>query len=655
MIQFSKNPIQILFCKKSLLAVCICLWAEFAQGQSTPEEFYNKGMSGYQRALKSANDDSLHRFALLLCVYHSNMGNVDSGNYYYHLAEKIAQKPGAEKQLMMKCLEIKENIVFSANNYGDLMAFYREAMDYAKKHDFEAKYMQFKVGLATLIFQMGDAKKAIDLLFEAQKAKVHLETDTRLNIYETLGHIHESQKEYSKSIYYYKKYIETSYEYKTEITRNHSIATAKANLGFIYQIVNNDSALLMLQESYELFKQVGNQGGQYTVYAGVLLEKAKRASDKKAIEKEIFKLEGEAEPIQEEVINGNYCILMMRAFFEVGNNAKTDYYKELAEKLLEREGNIFGKIEMYETYHKSLFANNRFREAYIAYDSLFKINDRYLSDKQKNILLENEANLNYEKKAAIEKAEYERQQAINKLIIIIVILILLIVSIFSYFIFRSRKALGIEKVKSDNLLLNILPKSVAEELKEKGKVQSELYKNVTVLFTDFKDFTKVSEQLTPQELVAEIDYNFREFDRIISKYNIEKIKTIGDAYVCAAGVPNPNPNHAQEIIHAAIEIVQFVNNRKKERDLKGLPSFGIRIGAHTGEIVAGVVGSKKFAFDIWGDAVNTAARMEQNSDEGKINISGQLYELIKDEFNCVHRGKIIAKNKGELDMYFIEL
>lgn len=644
-----------LFANRILLGICLALVTEYARAQSTPEEFYNKAMSGYQRALKSKNQDSMHRFSLLLCVYHSNMGNVDSSKHYYHIGEEIAQKPGADKQLMIKCYNVKENIVFSTNDYSQLLAFYREAMDFASKNQFEAEYIQYKVGLATLIYQMGDAKKAIELLFEAQKAKVDLHTDTKLNIYETLGHIHESQKEYAKSIYYYKKNMETSYEYKTEITRNHSLAIAKANLGFIYQLINNDSALQMFQESYELFEQIGNIENKYTVYAGFLLEKVKRAADKKAIEKELFKLENEVEPNRDEVFNGNYCILMMRSFFEVGNNAKTDYYKDLAENLLEKEGNIHGKIEMYETYHKSLFSNNRFREAYIAYDSLFKINDRYLSDKQKNILLESEANLNYEKKAAIEKAAYERQQTINKLIIMIVILILVIVSIFSYFIFRSRKALGVEKVKSDNLLLNILPKSVAEELKEKGTVQSELYKNVTVLFTDFKDFTKVSEQLTPQELVAEIDFNFREFDRIISKYNIEKIKTIGDAYVCAAGVPNPNPNHAKEIVLAAIEIAHFVNNRKRERDLKGLPSFGIRIGAHTGEIVAGVVGSKKFAFDIWGDAVNTAARMEQNSEAGRINISGQLYELVKDEFNCVHRGKISAKNKGELDMYFIEI
>jgi adenylate cyclase len=211
-----------------------------------------------------------------------------------------------------------------------------------------------------------------------------------------------------------------------------------------------------------------------------------------------------------------------------------------------------------------------------------------------------------------------------------------------------------EKKKSDDLLLNILPAEVAEELKEKGRTNAKTYSMVTVMFTDFKDFTDVSEKISAELLVAEIDYCFSAFDHIIQKHDIEKIKTIGDAYICASGLRALNFTHAVDMINAAREIRDFMLQRKKEKEERGEIPFELRIGIHTGAVVAGIVGVKKFAYDIWGDTVNVAARMEQNSEAGKINISGTTYQLVKTKFNCLHRGKIQAKNKGEIDMYFVE-
>jgi class 3 adenylate cyclase len=209
-----------------------------------------------------------------------------------------------------------------------------------------------------------------------------------------------------------------------------------------------------------------------------------------------------------------------------------------------------------------------------------------------------------------------------------------------------------ERDRSETLLLNILPAEVAEELKEKGSAGAKLFHDVTVLFTDFKDFTKVSERLTPQQLVDELHACFSAFDEIMIKYNIEKIKTVGDAYLAVAGLPLADENHAENIVKAAIEIRDFIGERAK---VKGENTFQVRIGVHSGSVVAGIVGVKKFAYDIWGDTVNTAARMEQNSEAGKINISQTTYELVKDEFRCDYRGKIEAKNKGKLKMYFVAL
>jgi class 3 adenylate cyclase/predicted metal-dependent HD superfamily phosphohydrolase len=200
------------------------------------------------------------------------------------------------------------------------------------------------------------------------------------------------------------------------------------------------------------------------------------------------------------------------------------------------------------------------------------------------------------------------------------------------------------------LLLNILPVETAEELKQFGSAKARSFDMVTVMFTDFKDFSSTAEKLTAVELVTEINEYFVAFDHIVQKYGIEKIKTIGDAYMAAGGLPTPTKTHAIDVVNAAIEIQEFIRAQKKK---KGEMAFDIRIGIHSGPVVAGIVGIKKFAYDIWGDTVNTASRMESSGVAGKINISAATYELVKDQFRCVPRGKVSAKGKGQIDMYFI--
>ena len=233
-----------------------------------------------------------------------------------------------------------------------------------------------------------------------------------------------------------------------------------------------------------------------------------------------------------------------------------------------------------------------------------------------------------------------------------------IVSLLIYRNFRNQKRsnslLDEAKKKSDLLLLNILPHETAEELKTTGKANARRFDEVTVMFTDFKDFTQASERMAAEELVAEINFYFSEFDNIISRHNIEKIKIIGDSYMCAGGLPVANNTHATDVIRAALELQEFVITQKSRRHALGLPSFELRIGIHTGPVVAGIVGLKKFAYDIWGDTVNTASRMESAGEINKVNISGETYKMVKDRFICTYRGKITAKHKGEIDMYFVD-
>ena len=208
-----------------------------------------------------------------------------------------------------------------------------------------------------------------------------------------------------------------------------------------------------------------------------------------------------------------------------------------------------------------------------------------------------------------------------------------------------------EKQRSDDLLLNILPAEVAEELKDKGSAAAKHFTDVSVLFTDFVGFTKAGEQFSPQELVNELDTCFKAFDQIISRHGVEKIKTIGDSYMAVSGMPAPNENHAGQVVNTAIDILQFMHERRQKL---GDRTFEVRIGIHSGNVVAGIVGLKKFAYDIWGDTVNTAARIEQHGQPNRINISQSTHDLLGDTFRFTYRGEIEAKNKGKLKMYFVE-
>jgi class 3 adenylate cyclase len=215
------------------------------------------------------------------------------------------------------------------------------------------------------------------------------------------------------------------------------------------------------------------------------------------------------------------------------------------------------------------------------------------------------------------------------------------------------KQLEEEKQKSENLLLNILPREVASELIEKGKASARHYESVSVMFVDIMGFTQIADKMTPDELVKNLDLMFSRFDKITADFGLEKIKTIGDAYMVAGGIPVPSTDHLHKIILSAFEILDFMEAFNLEKKAQGAFCFEVRIGVHHGPVVAGVVGDKKFAYDIWGDTVNIAARMEENSKPGRINVSEDTYKLIADRFEGEDRGEIPVKNKGNMKMYFV--
>jgi len=338
---------------------------------------------------------------------------------------------------------------------------------------------------------------------------------------------------------------------------------------------------------------------------------------------------------------------------------------ELAEKLniisIQEEG-CKCLYEIYKSLNqasKALFYNE---QMHLLRDSL---NLKQTTDKilnmefEKEMLLDSIMHVEKERKATLvyQQIVAKKEKQRNIFIIAGCFALIIAASIFSRlnFVKKSKARLQIEKDLSEHLLLNILPEEIAEELKEKGFVDAQDFETATILFTDFKSFTETSSQLTPQELVEEINVYFKAFDSIIGHYNIEKIKTIGDAYMAAGGLTKPALSAVKNTILAAIDMQAFVSKRKRENNVQNKTAFEMRVGIHVGPIVAGIVGVKKFQYDIWGDTVNTASRMESNGTVGKVNISQDTYLLVKgeDDLAFEYRGRLPVKGKGELEMYFV--
>lgn len=256
----------------------------------------------------------------------------------------------------------------------------------------------------------------------------------------------------------------------------------------------------------------------------------------------------------------------------------------------------------------------------------------------------------------LQEADLKRQKLAKNAFLAGLILILFI----AFIIFRNYRAkvkinkiLDRQKDEIESLLLNILPVSVAHELKTDGKATPRSYEAITVLFSDFSGFTTIAQSMTPEELVSELNEIFSAFDEITDRNHLEKIKTIGDAYMCAGGIPTANTTHAVDAVRAGLEIQKYMTHRNEQRAEKGMPLWELRVGIHSGPVTAGVVGKRKYAYDIWGDAVNIASRMESSGVTGRVNISAATYERVQQVFECNYRGKIHAKNVGEIDMYFV--
>lgn len=349
--------------------------------------------------------------------------------------------------------------------------------------------------------------------------------------------------------------------------------------------------------------------------------------------------------------------------FEQGRHAEGIRMVEEACEQAKTAGDFQQQVIMLESLYPLYKEDGQPEKALATYTQYITLRDSLTSEENQRETIRQAFKYDYDKQAladslnfaaetAIQQKEVQKQKLMRNGFMGGFALVALFAGVF----FFQRNRISKEKARSEELLLNILPEEVAEELKAKGSAEAVHIDQVTVLFTDFKGFTAMSETLSPRELVRDLNECFSAFDRITEKYGIEKIKTIGDAYMAAGGLPTPNTTHATDVIQAALEMRDFIAEGKARKVAAGLPYFEIRIGVHTGPVVAGIVGVKKFKYDIWGDTVNTASRMESSGEVGQVNISEATYALVKGqpEFAFTPRGKVQAKGKGEMEMYFVE-
>ena len=624
-------------------------------GLRTAIEFYAKAL-----AIRDSLDDKKGVASL-----YNNMGNLYAEMDSFAPAIVHFKRSLAIREVLKDTLRIAR-VYYNLANTFEAMGDYEVALDYAMRYKEWSSLKTEDYALLNAHTLMGNIYTELGRMADAGR-----ERQAALGMAKGLGDKRELAIAYNNSANHYGDIAERAY-------KEGRMEEAKTFFA---------KAIDLHMQTLDLRKKEKDKGGIGDSYnnLGVLFKdygsycEARNAQDsaKHCYKKALYFLE-EALTIREadedvlgmiEVYNG-----MGDVYRRQGNHHEALRYVKKYLDMAKRIGN--GKFEMgaYKDLAKTYAAIGDFANAYSfrkKYDEL-----RYLR------LDENRTRLNARREAIYgdfkkqmeiknKELEIERKEADLQRATLIKRALMggaLALSLLAFLLFKQNRLkakannalaekneiIERERRKSEELLLNILPKRVANELKEKGYTSARRYDNVSVLFTDFMSFTKVAELLSAEDLVALLDECYRAFDEVVARLGAEKIKTIGDAYMCAAGLPEPNVHHAATLVRVGLEmqgIMRRINNRRRGM---GLPTLEMRIGIHSGAVVAGVVGSRKFAFDIWGDTVNVAARMEAAGEVGRVNISEVTYSLVKGVFDCAYRGQVEVKNKGKLGMYFVD-
>lgn len=557
------------------------------------------------------------------------------GIYYYNQARNIETLDNwLESLKIFRSINYKQGISNMLSNIGSL--YYNQTDD--------AKALEYYLQSLTIAEDLGD--------------KLRLAT-----VLQNIGNTYLRKK---NTLPLALKYLLRALPLSIELQNQDAIVTIYTNLGESYLEMNKtDSALFYFNKGLEVSK---NREELTTNF--ILNDIGKAYAKKKDFERAIKYQQQSialAEKLNARYYVGKSILGLADTYLEMGKtDMAVDTYLR-GEVILKETHAIEELVHTYEGLTKAFTSQGKISQAFTYQtlfanykDSLYNIEtdkklsnlslEHNISNKEKDIKL-----LNKEK--ALGDLELQKQKA-TSIAFAVGFGLLMVIAFVIYRNYRQKVKTNIildkQKVQIEQLMLNILPEEVSVELQEYGHATPKYYESVSVLFTDFKGFTLLSGKMSPRELIEELNESFMAFDDIIEKNGLEKIKTIGDSYMCAGGIPTITENHLLGIIQAGIDMQTYIKQRNEKRSIDGLPSWELRVGVHIGPVVAGVVGKMKYAYDIWGSTVNIASRMESNGEPGKVNISSAVYDQVKDTYHCHYRGKISAKNIGEIDMYFID-
>lgn len=576
-----------------------------------------------------SNHRMVARMLMNTGIAYDMMGLYDSAQIRYEEALALAEK----YRLSTTMGDICNNLSIMYSVVGQMersLEYCLQAMEIFESTADSGRIAKIYNNLGSRYSEMGMNDKALEFYHRAVDINIRLNDLPRLaRNYGNIGTVYSSLEKNEEALDYYRQALAT----QKNLNNKTDISISLSNMALSFQRIQAyDSAMDFASQAYEIALETNNEIGKMTYFLTI----AGIYKSKKQFNRSI----------------GNFGKAEMLADSIGAQQNLLGIYSEMAEVYASMNDfkRAYDYNEKYNNLRLSLLDSEKDK-------ALMKLKEFEEEKKQTEIDL-------LTKDSEIQKLKIKRQKIIrNSVAAVGLLLLALAAGLWQRYRYVRRtknelaeKNLVIqkEKDKSDELLLNILPAETAEELKASGRSEARHFDLVTVLFTDFKGFTQKAEQLTATELVNEIDLCFKTFDRIISNHHIEKIKTIGDAYMCAGGLPVANTTNPVDTVRAALEIRDFMDALKEQRIRENRPYFEIRIGVHTGPVIAGIVGDKKFAYDIWGDTVNIASRMESSGEVRKVNISGATYELVKEHFICTYRGKVDAKNKGAVDMYFVE-
>lgn len=514
------------------------------------------------------------------------------------------------------------------------------------------------LNLGVVYYDQGSLAKALDYYLQSLSFSEKLGDPIRItSALVNIGGVYSQMEENDKALSYYQQ-VE---RYLSNLNNLNIQSTYLMGIGEVYSKRNdNDNALKYYKEALAVNKDTPDYAHILTMIGK---EERKIGNVQRAME--YFDLAYKTAKESDQPLDQVQTLLALGDLFQESNTSLAlKSYKEAETLALGMETNE-ELSDIYQGMAVAYQTTGNFKNAFeyqnkylVLKDSIFNIKtDDKIRGLQFDFDLEKKQDENDKllQEAQIADLQAKRQKYViyGTVLGLLLVFVLAVGSYKRYrYVKKTNKIIEEEKNRSENLLLNILPDETALELKQNGKVKAKKFESVTVMFTDFKGFTSYSQNLSPELLVKTVDYYFSKFDAIMEKYDLEKIKTIGDAYMCAGGLPFPTKDHPYKMVQAAFEIARVMEETKLNPP-KDIVPFDVRIGINTGGIVAGVVGTKKFAYDIWGDTVNVAARMETLSEPGRVNVSQSTYLLIKDSYNCEHRGQIHVKNKGMMDMYFV--